>query len=130
MVLQPRSVHPHGLDDREFDAIFTVDRPVIFAFHGYPALIHKLTYRRANHDNFHVRGYQEEGTTTTPFDMVVLNEMDRYRLALDAICRVPRLRDRVDGATSAYWAAIERHKLHIAEHGEDLPEIRDWQWRR
>lgn len=130
MVLQPQSEHPHGLDDRTFDALFTGDRPVIFAFHGYPALVHKLTYRRTNHDNFHVRGYKEEGTTTTPFDMVVLNDLDRYRLALDAIQRVPRLRDQVEAAEARYWTAIERHKLHIAEHGEDLPEIRDWQWRR
>lgn len=130
MVLQPESEHPHGLDDRTFDALFTTDRPVIFAFHGYPTLIHKLTYRRTNHANIHVRGYKEEGTTTTPFDMVVLNDLDRYRLTLDAIERVPRLRGQVEAATARYWTAIERHKLHIAEQGEDLPEVRDWQWRR
>ncbi len=128
MVLQPRSEHPHGLDDREFDALFTTDKPVIFAFHGYPALIHKLTYRRTNHRNIHVRGYKEEGTTTTPFDMVVLNDLDRYRLALDAITRIPRLQDMVRRETARYWTTMERHKLHIAEHGDDLPEVRDWRW--
>jgi xylulose-5-phosphate/fructose-6-phosphate phosphoketolase len=128
MVLQPRSEHPHGLEDREFDEMFTADRPVIFAFHGYPSLIHKLTYRRRNHDNIHVRGYKEEGTTTTPFDMTVLNNLDRFQLALDAVARVPRFHDRVEEATARYWSAIERHKLHIAEHGEDLPEVRHWRW--
>ena len=91
MALQPQSEHPHGLEDQDFDELFTTDRPVIFAFHGYPSMIHKLTYRRHNHDNIHVRGYKEEGTTTTPFDMVVLNNLDRFQLALDAIRRVPRL---------------------------------------
>jgi xylulose-5-phosphate/fructose-6-phosphate phosphoketolase len=130
MTLQPQSEHPHGLDERAFDALFTTDKPVIFAFHGYPALIHKLTYRRTNHHNIHVRGYKDEGTTTTPFDMVVLNDLDRYRLALDAIQRIPRLRDRVLDETARYWALIERHKLHVYEEGDDLPEIRDWQWQR
>jgi len=130
MVLQPRSEHTHGLDEREFDALFTRDTPVIFAFHGYPAMIHKLTYRRANHANIHVRGYKEMGTTTTPFDMVVLNDLDRYRLALDAIERIPRLRDRVPRETARYWTTMERHKLYIAEQGDDLPEVRDWQWAR
>jgi xylulose-5-phosphate/fructose-6-phosphate phosphoketolase len=128
MVLEPQSEHPHGLEDQDFDELFTVDRPVIFAFHGYPGIIHKLTYRRRNHDNFHVRGYREEGTTTTPFDMVVLNNLDRYQLALDAISRVPRLRDQVEAATARYWTMMERHKLYIAEHGDDLPEVRDWRW--
>jgi len=128
MVLQPKSEHPHGLDDHEFDALFTTDKPVIFAFHGYPAMIHKLSYRRRNHDNIHVRGYKEEGTTTTPFDMVVLNDLDRYRLALDAIRRIPRLRDQVPQATARYWSTMERHKLYIGEHGDDLPEVRDWRW--
>ena len=128
MVLEPQSEHPHGLEDRDFDALFTIDRPVIFAFHGFPAMIHKLTYRRTNHDNIHVRGYKQEGTTTTPFDMVVLNDLDRYRLALDAIERIPRLRDRVPAARDRYWATMERHKLYIAEHGEDMPEVRDWHW--
>ena len=128
MVLQPQTEHPHGLDDRDFDALFTTDRPVIFAFHGYPSLVHRLTYRRRNHDNIHVRGFKEEGTTTTPFDMVVLNNLDRYQLALDAVRRIPRLAGEVERATSRYWTRIERHKLYIAEHGDDLPEVRDWRW--
>jgi xylulose-5-phosphate/fructose-6-phosphate phosphoketolase len=128
MVLQPPSEHPHGLADHEFDAMFTTDKPVIFAFHGYPALIHKLTYRRRNHDNIHVRGYKEEGTTTTPFDMVVLNNLDRFQLALDAIRRIPRLADRVAAETARHEATLQRHKRYIAEHGDDLPEIRDWRW--
>lgn len=130
MVLQPKSEHPHGLDDHEFAQLFTLDKPVIFAFHGYPALIHKLTYRRPNHHNIHVRGYKEEGTTTTPFDMVVLNDLDRFRLALDAISRIPRLADRVGAATDRYWTTMERHKLYIGEHGDDMPEVRDWRWSR
>ena len=128
MVLQPSSEHPHGMDDTDFDALFTADKPVIFAFHGYPAMIHKLTYRRRNHANIHVRGYKEEGTTTTPFDMVVLNQLDRYQLALDAIRRIPRLRDRVEAETARYWTTMQRHKLYIGEHGDDLPEVRDWRW--
>ena len=128
MVLQPQGEHPHGLDEHQFDALFTTDRPVIFAFHGYPAMIHKLSYRRRNHDNIHVRGYKEEGTTTTPFDMVVLNDLDRYRLALDAIQRIPRLRDQVPQATARYRSTMERHKLYIGAHGDDLPEVRDWRW--
>jgi len=128
MVLQPQGEHPHGLTDVDFDALFTVDRPVIFAFHGYPAMIHKLTYRRHNHENIHVRGYKEEGTTTTPFDMVVLNDLDRYRLALDAIQRIPRLHGQVASATARYWSTMERHKLYIGEHGDDMPEVRDWRW--
>ena len=128
MVLQPQSEHPHGLDDRDFDRLFTRDKPVIFAFHSYATLIHKLTYRRHNHDNIHVRGFKEEGTTTTPFDMVVLNNLDRYQLALDAITRIPRLADQVAQATARYWTTIERHKLYIGEHGDDMPEVRDWRW--
>jgi xylulose-5-phosphate/fructose-6-phosphate phosphoketolase len=128
MVLQPRSEHPHGLEDHDFDALFTTDRPVIFAYHGYPAMIHKLTYRRHNHRNIHVRGYKEEGTTTTPFDMVVLNNVDRYQLMLDAIQRIPRLSDQVAQATARYWTTMERHKLYIGEHGDDMPEVRDWRW--
>jgi len=128
MVLQPPSEHPHGLADHEFDALFTEDKPVIFAFHGYPAIIHKLTYRRRNHDNIHVRGYKEEGTTTTPFDMVVLNSVDRYQLALDAIRRVPRLAGQVAAETARFDATMQRHKLYIGEHGEDMPEILDWRW--
>jgi xylulose-5-phosphate/fructose-6-phosphate phosphoketolase len=128
MVLQPPSEHPHGLEDRDFDELFTTDKPVIFAFHGYPPIIHKLTYRRHNHDNFHVRGYREEGTTTTPFDMVVLNNLDRYQLALDAIARIPRFSDQVEKASQRYWTTVERHKLYVSEHGEDMPEVRNWRW--
>jgi xylulose-5-phosphate/fructose-6-phosphate phosphoketolase len=130
MVLEPASEHPHGLEDSAFDALFTTDKPVIFAFHGYPAMIHKLTYRRHGHANIHVRGYKEEGTTTTPFDMVVLNNLDRFQLALDAIERVPRLKAQVTAARDRYWAMMERHKLYIGEHGDDMPEILNWQWRR
>lgn len=128
MVLQPPSEHPHGLEDREFDKLFTEDKPVIFAFHGYPAMIHKLSYRRRNHDNIHVRGYKEEGTTTTPFDMVVMNNLDRYQLALDAIGRIPRFADLVERETARYWATIQRHKLYIGEYGRDMPEVQDWRW--
>ena len=128
MALQPQSEHPHGLDDEAFDAMFTRDRPVVFAYHGYPGLIHRLTYRRHNHDNLHVRGYKEEGTTTTPFDILVLNNIDRYQLALDAIRRIPRLQHRVEAATARYDETIARHKAYVSEHGEDLPEVRDWRW--
>lgn len=128
MALQPQSEHPHGLSDDDFDLIFTKDKPVIFAFHGYPWLIHRLTYRRHNHDNIHVRGYKEEGTTTTPFDMCVLNNIDRFQLALDAITRVPRLADQADAARQWYSEAIQRHRLYVAENGDDLPEVRDWRW--
>ena len=128
MTLQPQAEHPHGLDDDAFDAMFTRDRPIVFAYHGYPGLIHRLTYRRHNHHNLHVRGYKEEGTTTTAFDMVVLNNIDRYQLALDAIRRVPRLDHLVGEATRRYDASIARHKAYISEHGEDLPEVRDWRW--
>lgn len=128
MLLQPSSQHPHGWSDSAFNALFTVDRPVIFAFHGYPALIHRLVYKRANHGNFHVRGFKEEGATTTPFDMAVINDLDRYRLALDVIERVPRLQDLVNVARERYWSVMEQHKLYLIEHGEDLPEVRNWQW--
>ena len=128
MALQSRSEHPHGLEDDEFDALFTADKPVIFAFHGYPGLIHRLTYRRRNHGQFHVRGYKEEGTTTTPFDMVVLNNLDRYQLAFDAIRRVPRLQGQVAAAEARYHATIARHRAWVSEHGEDMPEVRDWRW--
>ena len=128
MALQPPSEHPHGLDDDAFDALFTLDRPVIFAFHGYPAMIHKLTYRRRNHANMHVRGYCEEGTITTAFDMVVLNNLDRFQLALDAVRRIPRFANEVQSATARYLAAMARHKAWISAHGIDLPEIRDWRW--
>jgi len=128
MTLQPQTEHPHGLEDRDFDELFTRDKPVIFAFHGYPGIIHRLTYRRHNHDNIHVRGYKEKGTTTTPFDMVVLNNLDRYQLAFDAIRRIPRLADQVQKASDRYWTMMERHKLYVGEHGDDIPEVRDWRW--
>jgi len=128
MKLQPANEHPHGLPDRDFDALFTKDKPIIFAFHGYPWLIHRLTYRRTNHKNLHVRGYKEEGTTTTPFDMVVLNDLDRFHLVEDVIDRLPQL-----GARAAYFkqAVEERlieHKQYISEHGDDLPAISSWRW--
>ena len=129
MTLQPQLEHPHGLDDEQFDALFTTDRPVIFAYHGYPTLIHRLTYRRRNHGNIHVRGYIEEGTTTTPFDMVVLNRMDRFQLALDVIQRVPGLAGRAARAAGRFTDALVRHKRYVSEHGEDLPEVRDWTWK-
>ena len=128
MRLQPESEHPHGLSDREFDSIFTTDRPIVFAYHGYPWLIHRLAYRRTNHDNLHVRGYKEEGTTTTPFDMVMLNDLDRFHLALDVIDRVPRLHG--DAAHLRQELIDERLRLRAwtREHGEDHPDIRDWAW--
>lgn len=128
MVLQPSYHHPHGLPDSAFDELFTVDRPVIFAFHGYPALIHRLLYKRTNHENFHVRGFKDEGATTTPFDMAVLNNLDRYQLALDVIERVPRLHDQLQTARARYWATMEKHKLYLIEHGQDMPEVMQWQW--
>jgi xylulose-5-phosphate/fructose-6-phosphate phosphoketolase len=128
MALQPASEHPHGLSDEAFDAMFTADKPVIFAYHGYPTLIHRLTYRRRNHDNIHVRGYLEEGTTTTPFDMTVLNRMDRFQLALDVIERVPGLAPMAGRLAQRCGEALERHRAYVAEHGEDLPEVKDWTW--
>ncbi|HXP01111.1 MAG TPA: phosphoketolase family protein [Luteibacter sp.] len=129
MSLETPDEHPHGMDDDKFDDLFTKDKPVIFAFHGYPGIVHKLTYRRHNHDNFHVRGYKEEGTTTTALDMMVLNNMDRFQLALDAINRIPRLAGEREKASQRYWADIERHKLYVSEHGQDLPDVRDWRWK-
>jgi xylulose-5-phosphate/fructose-6-phosphate phosphoketolase len=128
MTLQPESEHPHGLSDREFDSMFTTNKPIIFAFHGYPWLIHRLTYRRTNHDNLHVRGYKEEGTTTTPFDMAVSNDLDRFHLAGDVVDRVPRL-----GETGVHFKQFLRnklaqHKQYIVRFGEDMPEVRDWKW--
>ncbi len=128
MRLQDDHAHPHGLADAEFDALFTTDTPVIFAYHGYPTLIHRLTYRRAGHRNLHVHGYQEEGTTTTPFDMCVVNELDRFHLAIDAIDRVPRLRDVSAHVREELRNALIRHSTYIRENGQDLPEIRDWRW--
>mgnify|MGYP001122659850 CR=1 FL=1 len=128
MRLQSAEEHPHGLADRDFDTLFTTDKPVIFAYHGYPSLIHRLTYRRTNHGNFHVHGFREEGTTTTPFDMVVLNEMDRFHLVAAVIDRVPRLGSIAAYAKQAIRDRLIEHTRYIAEHGEDMPEIRDWTW--
>ncbi|HUA18525.1 MAG TPA: phosphoketolase family protein [Bryobacteraceae bacterium] len=128
MTLQPESEHPHGLCDRDFDAIFTVDKPVVFAFHGYPWLIHRLTYRRTNHANLHVRGYKENGTTTTPFDMTVLNDLDRFHLAGDVLDRVPRLRGAAGHEKQMLRNRLIEHKLYVSSHGDDMPRIRDWQW--
>jgi xylulose-5-phosphate/fructose-6-phosphate phosphoketolase len=128
MKLQPREEHPHGLSNREFDVLFTTDKPIIFAFHGYPWLIHRLTYRRTNHPNLHVRGYKEEGTTTTPFDMVVLNDMDRFHLVEDVIDRVPHLGARAAYAKQAIRDKLIDHKQYIVKHGEDMPEIQAWRW--
>ncbi len=128
MTLQPQSEHPRGLSDPEFDSIFTTDKPIVFAFHGYPWLIHRLTYRRTNHDNLHVRGYKEEGTTTTPFDMTVMNDLDRFHLAMDVIDRVPRLESVAAQQKHIFRSRLIEHKLYVAEHGDDMPEIRDWQW--
>jgi xylulose-5-phosphate/fructose-6-phosphate phosphoketolase len=128
MKLQPQSEHPHGLSDAAFDALFTRDKPVIFAFHAYPWLIHRLTYRRTNHGNFHVRGYKEEGTITTPFDMTVLNDLDRFHLVMDTIDRLPK-----SGAAGArlkekLQLKLEEHARYIRANGQDMPEIRNWRW--
>jgi xylulose-5-phosphate/fructose-6-phosphate phosphoketolase len=128
MTLQPHEEHPHGLTDHDFDALFTTDKPVIFAHHGYPWLIHRLTYRRTNHDNIHVRGYKEEGTTTTPFDMVVRNDLDRFHLASDVIDRLPRLGSLVAYAKQALRDKLIEHKAYIRQHGEDMPEVSEWRW--
>ncbi len=128
MKLQPKSAHPHGLEDREFDVLFTRDKPVIFAYHGYPAIVHRFTYNRANHDNFHVHGFIEEGTTTTPFDMVVRNELDRFHLAIAAIERVPSLASRGARAHDRFRNRLIEHARYITQRGEDLPDVRDWVW--
>ena len=129
MSLQPQSEHPHGLPDRDFDALFTKDKPVIFAYHGYPWLIHRLTYRRTNHDNLHVRGYKEEGTTSTPFDMVVMNDLDRFHLFGDVVDRVPKLEAGAAYAKQFVRQKLFAHNAYIRQYGEDMPEIRDWRWR-
>jgi len=128
MKLQPAEEHPHGLSNKEFDTLFTTDRPIIFAYHGYPWLIHRLSYRRTNHQNLHVRGYKEEGTTTTPFDMVVRNDLDRFHLMLDVIDRVPRLGYHAAYPKQAIRDKLIEHKEYITKYGDDLPEIRDWRW--
>jgi xylulose-5-phosphate/fructose-6-phosphate phosphoketolase len=126
MTLQAAGEHPHSLSDEAFDALFTTNKPVIFAYHGYPWLIHRLCYRRRNHDNMHVRGYKEEGTTTTPFDMVVLNNMDRFQLAIDTIHRIPGL--KADDAIAFFQSKLEEHKKYVVSHGEDMPEVQNWHW--
>jgi xylulose-5-phosphate/fructose-6-phosphate phosphoketolase len=128
MTLQSHEEHPHGLNDEAFDTLFTKDKPIIFAYHGYPWLIHRLTYRRTNHNNLHVRGFKEEGTTTTPLDMAVLNDIDRFHLVMDVAHRVPQA-----AAKAPYLKQLMRdkrveHKDYIARHGEDMPEIRAWKW--
>jgi xylulose-5-phosphate/fructose-6-phosphate phosphoketolase len=129
MTLQPEEEHPHGLSDREFDTLFTTDKPVIFAYHGYPWLIHRLTYRRTNHKNLHVRGYKEEGTTTTPFDMLVRNDLDRFHLMADVIDRVPKLGNIAASAKQVVREKLVEHKEYIARYGQDMPEIREWTWK-
>jgi xylulose-5-phosphate/fructose-6-phosphate phosphoketolase len=128
MTLQPKEQHPHGLSDRDFDGIFTCDKPVIFAYHGYPQLIHRLTYNRSNHAGIHVRGFAEEGTTTTPFDMVVLNGLDRFHLAIEVIERVPQLGIVAAHVKQRFRDALLEHSRYVREHGEDMPQIRDWVW--
>src|SRR6185295_11055182 len=118
----------HGLSEQDFDRLFTTGKPIIFAFHGYPWLIHRLTYRRSNHKNLHVRGYKEEGTTTTPFDMVVLNDLDRFHLVCDVLDRVPQLGVRAAPVKQAMDERLREHRAYIMQHGDDLPEIRDWTW--
>jgi len=128
MALQPRTEHPHGLNDKDFDALFTRDKPIVFACHGYPSLIHRLTYRRTNHHNLHVRGYKEEGTTTTPFDMTVLNDLDRFHLVMDAIDRLPQTGDKGIHLKQQLKDKLVEHKQYIDKNGQDMPEIRNWRW--
>jgi xylulose-5-phosphate/fructose-6-phosphate phosphoketolase len=128
MKLVPETEHPHGLSERDFDALFTPNKPTIFAFHGYPWLIHRLAYRRANHDNLHVRGYKEEGTITTPFDMAVLNDLDRFHLVSDTVDRLPQLGSLVGYIKQAMRDKLIEHRQYIQEVGEDMPEVLDWRW--
>jgi xylulose-5-phosphate/fructose-6-phosphate phosphoketolase len=129
MKLQPASEHPHGLADAQFDALFTADKPIVFAFHGYPSLVHKLTYRRRGSQNLHVRGYKEEGTITTPFDMTVLNDMDRYHLAHDAVMRLPQTGERGEQLKSFAEAKLGEHRAYIRRYGKDMPEVANWTWK-
>jgi xylulose-5-phosphate/fructose-6-phosphate phosphoketolase len=128
MKLQPQSEHPHGLSDLEFDELFTKDKPVIFAFHGYPWLIHRLTYRRTNHHNIHVRGYKEEGTITTAFDMTVMNDLDRFHLVMDTIDRLSNVGDKGVYLKQRLQDKLIEHKRYIRQYGQDMPEIREWKW--
>jgi xylulose-5-phosphate/fructose-6-phosphate phosphoketolase len=128
MRLQDEREHPHGLPDTEFDSLFTEDKPIVFAYHGYPSLIHRLTYRRTNHRNIHVRGYKEEGTTTTPFDMVMLNNLDRYHLVMDVIDRVPGLSSTAADLRQEMVARRVEARAWTREHGDDPPDVRDWTW--
>jgi phosphoketolase len=128
MRLQPEREHPHGMSDTDFDKLFTKDKPVIFAFHAYPWLIHRLTYRRTNHHNIHVRGYKEEGTITTPFDMTVLNDLDRFHLVMDTIDRLPQTGDKGRDLKTQMKTKLIEHKQYIDQHGQDMPEIRNWKW--
>ena len=128
MRLQPPSEHPHGLSDADFDRLFTLDKPIIFAFHGYPWLIHRLSYRRHNHHNLHVRGYKEEGTITTAFDMTVRNDMDRFHLTMDVIDRVPQTGEQGQKLKAALQRKLVEHQQYIVQFGEDMPEIRNWRW--
>jgi xylulose-5-phosphate/fructose-6-phosphate phosphoketolase len=128
MRLQPEEEHPHGLSHRDFDTLFTTDKPIVFAYHGYPSLIHRLAYRRTNHPNLHVRGYKEEGTTTTPFDMAVRNDIDRFHLVKDVVDRVSRLRPRAAYLTQIIRDKLIEHNRYVRQYGEDMPEIREWQW--
>jgi xylulose-5-phosphate/fructose-6-phosphate phosphoketolase len=129
MKLQSPSEHPHGLSDEDFDALFTADKPVIFAYHGYPSLIHRLTYARTNHRNFHVHGYKEEGTITTPFNLVVMNELDRFHLVANVIDNVPQIGPGAHDVKAAFRDKLIEHKEYIEEYGQDMPEIRNWQWK-
>jgi xylulose-5-phosphate/fructose-6-phosphate phosphoketolase len=128
MRLQPSNEHPHGLSDTDFDKLFTQNKPIIFAFHAYPWLIHRLTYRRTNHKNLHVRGYKEEGTITTPFDMTVLNDLDRFHLVIDAIDRLPQTGDKGIYMKQQLENKLLEHREYINIHGQDMPEIRNWKW--
>jgi xylulose-5-phosphate/fructose-6-phosphate phosphoketolase len=128
MKLESETRHPQGLSDPDFDALFTEDEPVIFAFHGYPSLVHQLTYRRTNHQNIHVHGYKEEGTITTYFDMTVLNELDRFHLVLDVVKRLPKLGDDGANLKRLMMVKLMKHKKYIESHGQDMPEIINWKW--